>query len=266
MRLAVVERVAQSQAAAHRHLHQPVREGVDVHLLSNLAQQHSQTIGGVGAQHVRPPRERRDHESAIDSLKKADKQDGGHRNACADGMVRYGLKIGDFKDADAGAQQLIADAKDPQHAALAHRRRATVQLRQGFSRNKEADFVLADREYQADLAVAPDDVDALFYDGLALAHLNRDDVARDRFQRLLAVAPKDSVVRLRAERYLQEPDLARARMAPAFTFTSLNGEQVSLDGLAGKVVLIDFWRRDVDRAARRCRTSSRSRKDSAASR
>jgi len=179
--------------------------------------------------------------SAIDALKKADKQEGGHCEACANEIVQYGLKIGDFKDADAGAQQLIADAKDAEYAAPAHRLRATVQLRQGLSRNKPGDYAVADREYQADLAVSPDDADALFYDGMALAHLNQDDTARDRFQRFLAVAPRDSVIRLRAQRYLRDPDLARARMAPAFTITALNGEQVSLDGLAGKIVLIDFW-------------------------
>ena len=30
-------------------------------------------------------------------------------------------------------------------------------------------------------------------------------------------------------------------MAPPFSFTTLDGKNVSMDGLAGKVVLIDFW-------------------------
>jgi thiol-disulfide isomerase/thioredoxin len=33
----------------------------------------------------------------------------------------------------------------------------------------------------------------------------------------------------------------RARMAPAFTVTTIDGKHISLDDLAGKVVLIDFW-------------------------
>jgi thiol-disulfide isomerase/thioredoxin len=36
-------------------------------------------------------------------------------------------------------------------------------------------------------------------------------------------------------------DLARARMAPAFSVTTLDGQHIGMDDLAGKVVLIDFW-------------------------
>jgi len=36
-------------------------------------------------------------------------------------------------------------------------------------------------------------------------------------------------------------DLARARMVPPFSITTLDGQHISMDGLAGKVVLIDFW-------------------------
>ncbi|MGH9740286.1 MAG: TlpA family protein disulfide reductase, partial [Candidatus Acidiferrales bacterium] len=35
--------------------------------------------------------------------------------------------------------------------------------------------------------------------------------------------------------------LARERMAPAFSLTTMDGRRVSLDELHGKVVLIDFW-------------------------
>jgi hypothetical protein len=49
--------------------------------------------------------------AAIDSFRKADKQDGGHCEECAKKIIEYGLKTGDFKAADAAAQQLIADAK-----------------------------------------------------------------------------------------------------------------------------------------------------------
>ena len=39
----------------------------------------------------------------------------------------------------------------------------------------------------------------------------------------------------------QDPELARARMAPAFTITTTDGQHVALDELKGRVVLIDFW-------------------------
>jgi thiol-disulfide isomerase/thioredoxin len=185
--------------------------------------------------------QRRDYSSAVDSFKKANKQDGGHCGLCAYRIVRYGLMSGDFKDADTAAQQLIADAKDPMHAGLAHTDRATVLLREGLIEKKADRFAEADKEFQLAIAAYPATADLYFYDGLALAHMNQDDASRARFGKYLTLAPKDDVQRERAQRFIDNIELARARMAPAFSVTTLNGQQVSLDGLAGKVVLIDFW-------------------------
>jgi peroxiredoxin len=183
----------------------------------------------------------RDYGAAVDCFKKANKQDGGHCEECAYDIVKYGLMSGDFKDADAAAQQLIADAKDPMHAGLAHTDRATVLLREGLIEKRADSFTEADREFQLAIAAYPATADLYFYDGLALAHMNQDDAARARFEKYLTIAPKDDVQRERAQRYIDNPGLARARMAPAFSVAAMNGQQVSLDGLAGKVVLIDFW-------------------------
>jgi thiol-disulfide isomerase/thioredoxin len=45
----------------------------------------------------------------------------------------------------------------------------------------------------------------------------------------------------RAQRYADRVELARSRMAPPFAATTIDGQQISLDSFAGKVVLIDFW-------------------------
>jgi len=179
--------------------------------------------------------------AAIDSFRKANKQDGGHCEECEYQIVKYGEDSGDFKDADLAAQQLIADAKDPKQTAMAHLTRATVKLREGLAKNRQDSFAEADREYQLSLAAYANDPPAEFYDGMALAHLRQDDAAKSRFEKFLAGAAADDVDRLRAQRFIENPELARARMAPAFSVTTLSGQQVSLDGLAGKVVLIDFW-------------------------
>jgi thiol-disulfide isomerase/thioredoxin len=182
-----------------------------------------------------------DYAAAVDSFKKANKQDGGHCGECAYKIVKYGMMSGNFRDADAAAQQLIADAKDPMQTGLAHTSRATVLLREGLVQKKAESFAEADREFQLAMAAYPATADLYFYDGLALAHLSQDDAAKARFEKYLALAAKDDVQRERAQRYIDNPELARARMAPAFSVATLTGQQVSLDGLAGKVVLIDFW-------------------------
>jgi thiol-disulfide isomerase/thioredoxin len=47
--------------------------------------------------------------------------------------------------------------------------------------------------------------------------------------------------RQRALLFISQPEMARARMAPPFAVTTLDGQHISLDDLKGKVVLIDFW-------------------------
>lgn len=185
----------------------------------------------------------RHHEygAAIGSFKKANKEDGGQCEPCLYKIVEYGEDTGDFKAADEAAEQVIAGAKDPRKAALAHLVLATVKLREALIRNKADAYAAADREFQTGLSEVPDNPDGNFYDGMTLAHLNQDEAARARFEHYLAVAAPHAVMRERAQRYVENPALARARMAPAFSVTTLSGQQVSLDGLAGKVVLIDFW-------------------------
>ena len=181
------------------------------------------------------------YDAAIGSFKKADKQDGGHCDVCARKIIEFGLRTGDYKAADAAAQQMIADAKDPKESALAHLDRATVQYREALDKNRSDSFVEADREFQATLAAYANVPQACYYDGICLAHLKRDDDARAQFRKFLTLASSDDADRERARRYLDNIDLARARMAPPFSITTLDGRQLSLDSLTGKVVLIDFW-------------------------
>jgi thiol-disulfide isomerase/thioredoxin len=82
---------------------------------------------------------------------------------------------------------------------------------------------------------------AIYADGLILAQLKQDDGAKTRFEDFVKLQPENDPDRQRALRYISEPDLARARMAPPFAITTTDGKRISLDDLAGKVVLLDFW-------------------------
>ena len=53
--------------------------------------------------------------------------------------------------------------------------------------------------------------------------------------------PAEIPERQRALRFIEDPELARARLAPPFKVTTVDGRRISLDDLTGKVVLIDFW-------------------------
>jgi thiol-disulfide isomerase/thioredoxin len=55
------------------------------------------------------------------------------------------------------------------------------------------------------------------------------------------MSPATDPKHARALRYISQPELARARMTPALSVTTMDVKQVSMDNLQGKVVLLDFW-------------------------
>ena len=116
-----------------------------------------------------------------------------------------------------------------------------VLFDQGVEKHKDELFARAHDEMTKALAAAANFPSAVFADGRALAYLKQDEAAKARFEEFVKMRPEDDPDRQRALRYVSQPELARARMAPPFTVTTTDGQRVSMDDLAGKVVLIDFW-------------------------
>lgn len=184
---------------------------------------------------------RRMPDAALESFKKADKQDGGHCVACQKNMIKYGVERGEWKTAEAAAAERVAEAQGENSVALAHYDFGFVLLQEALNKRKDDLFARAHDEMTKALAVAPNFPAAIFVDGRALAHLKQDDAAKARFEQYVKMKPIDDPDRQRAVRYISQPELARARMAPPFAVTTTDGQRLSLDDLKGKVVLIDFW-------------------------
>ena len=178
---------------------------------------------------------------AVDDLKKADKQDGGHCWDCQTQILRYASQIGDWKAARTAAEEVLAEAQTPTETAVGHYQMGAVLLREGMSKPKEELFRRAHEEFTTALNTYPSLGSAMFSDGEALAYLHQDDAAKAQFERYVKLNASSDLDHRRALRFVAQPELARERMAPAFELTTTNGERVSLDGLQGKVVLLDFW-------------------------
>jgi len=178
---------------------------------------------------------------ALESFKKADKQDGGHCLACQRKMIHYGMELGDWKTAELGAEEMIAEAQNPKPVAVAHYWLGVVLFREGLYKEKDELFARSHEQLLKALADVPNFVEAIFLDGLALARANKDAEARARFEQIVRLTPEDNADHERALRYISQPELARARMAPPFAITTAHGQHISMDELAGKVLLIDFW-------------------------
>jgi len=180
-------------------------------------------------------------ESALDNFKKADKQDDGHCLACQKQMIKYGTELRDWKTAETAAEEMVANAQGERNVAVAHYQFGMVLMREGMEKHKDDLFSRAHEQFTQALAAVANFPDAVFTDGRALAFLKQDDAAKARFEQFVKMRPEGNVDRQRALRYISEPELARARMAPPFAVTTLDGQRVSLDDLKGKVVLLDFW-------------------------
>ena len=184
----------------------------------------------------------RDQQQALELFRKADKQDGHHCIACALHAADFDLKLGNLKQLHEEVAEIDGLHAPVSTQAAAHYLLGVGELRNGQQDHKDRDFADADAELQKVIALNTEDKRAATYlDGVALANLHQDEAAKARFHAFLETARPGSVEYGRAERFQSRPELARARMAPPFALTTLSGQAISLDRLAGKVVLIDFW-------------------------
>jgi thiol-disulfide isomerase/thioredoxin len=182
-----------------------------------------------------------DYSSAMDTFRKANKQDGGHCSECLRRAYRLANSLGDFKNAEEMAREMLLQASSDEQKAGAHFLVARSLQDQGLSGKKEKFFTASCDEFKTALALAPRQAEMHFSYGVSLAHLHQDEDARAEFAVFLAADRQNPGLHARAARYIERIELARTTMAPAFALTTLDGQQLSMDGLAGKVVLIDFW-------------------------
>src|SRR5258706_15359278 len=108
-------------------------------------------------------------DAALDSFKKADKQDGGHCLVCQKKMIKYALELQDWKTAETAAAETVAQAQGDRNIALAHYQFGMVLMHEGLVRHKDDLFSRAHDELTQALAAAANFPDAVFADGQALA-------------------------------------------------------------------------------------------------
>jgi len=178
---------------------------------------------------------------ALDGFRKADKQDGGHCIPCEYEAWNAAIEIGDFKAARAQGEMLLAHVSSPGDKAQAQFLLGQACMAEGI-RDKKAELIgTAEAAFSEALRMRPNQANYLYAEATALAYLKRDEDARHNFQEFLKVTSREDVDYARAQRFVERPELARAKMAPNFRLTTLDGRTLTLESLTGKVVLIDFW-------------------------
>jgi thiol-disulfide isomerase/thioredoxin len=179
--------------------------------------------------------------AALEYFKKADKQDDGKCLACQKQMIVCAVELDDWKTAELASQEMVAESQDARETALAHYEFATLLATEGLRKQKGEFYTRAHDEVTKSLAAWADFPDAVFLDGRTLALLHQDDAAKAKFEQCAKMKGTNDAILRRALRYASRPELARARMAPPFAVTTLDGQHISMDDLQGRVVLLDFW-------------------------
>jgi thiol-disulfide isomerase/thioredoxin len=146
-----------------------------------------------------------------------------------------------WKDAIASSIQLSAMATEPKEKYFAASEHGLALMHMNDGKPKPEQLKEADEQMQAALAIAPKSKSVIFAEGRALAMMGREAEASAMFQRYVDTVGYADSYRTRAEHFVDNPKLAALTMAPPFTLTTSEGEQLSLDDMGGKVVFVDFW-------------------------
>ena len=179
-------------------------------------------------------------DAAIDTFRKAARQDS-HCTECLRQAYSLAYALHHYKDAEQIARDWLPMAATDDERAVVHYRIALALQQQAIDDKKEKCFDESCEEFKTALQLEPKFTTTHYALGISFAHLHQDDAARAEFSTFLASDTVTPSAHQRAQRFLDRVELARARMAPAFSVTALDGQPISLDSFAGKVVLIDFW-------------------------
>ena len=175
--------------------------------------------------------------AAIDAFKKASKQQEGCAR-CFIGMGYSYLRMGDANEAEKSAEKALSLATSDADRAIAHDLRGSALFNVSELDKKSAPKAEAEFREAARLAPAI----ASFHLNLARSQMkqSKDDEAVQELKQCLALNPSVPMADL-VKKYLANPKRGRGELAPDFQLTTLHGEQVASQELAGRTVVLDFW-------------------------
>lgn len=179
-------------------------------------------------------------EEALKSFKRANEMRGKKCAECLSLMADayYGLE--DYKKVVETADKAIALAGDDKQLASKVYINKGLALQASAEKKDQKKLQGAEAAFRQAMSFEGAPPVTHYNLGVVLLQMNRDPEGIAEIQQYLKAQPNGYFAET-ARKMASNPRRARENYAPDFSFTSLNGEQVSLDSLQGKVVLLDFW-------------------------
>jgi thiol-disulfide isomerase/thioredoxin len=177
-------------------------------------------------------------QEAYKSYEKANK---GLGEKCAPCLVRMALaklNLGDVGGSLKLVDRSLAVASSAHERADAFATRGEILL--AVAKDNPKKLAAAEDAFQS--AIKEDPEAHIFHMklGQALLREGKIDDGRKELQGYLAMEPRSPNAET-VERWLKFPAKVRYLLSPHFALTTARGDAINSDGLAGKVVLIDFW-------------------------
>jgi thiol-disulfide isomerase/thioredoxin len=178
------------------------------------------------------------YDEAARHFKKANKlrQDG-----CGDCFIyltRIAISENELKDALKYADRALASATDERQKANAQLYRGAIFNR--MSGNNKGKLSDAEAAFRAGAAANPECTQCNYNLAFVLLKQGKDEEGTKLFQMLLPLYQGQPKAR-EIQKLIADPARARKDFAPEFSARLRTGEEVNLDSLQGKVVLLDFW-------------------------
>ncbi len=183
----------------------------------------------------------RDYDKALAAYHQADKLSHHTCSVCLLRIVSILRKAGDFDGAlDTAKKAIAAAGENKKLSAEAHAVRGSLLSTMA---NKPTDKKLkeAEQEFRDMLALRPELSVGHRYLGVVLIRQNRDAEGIAEMNAFIDAPGNDAKSVAEARAIVANPIRAREPFAPDFSFTSMEGGEITSAALQGKVVLLDFW-------------------------
>jgi peroxiredoxin len=183
---------------------------------------------------------RNQFDEALKSFKRANEMRGKKCGECLNLMTEAYLSLGAYKNVVETSDKIIElGGDDKQLIAKAYNNKG-LALQTQADRKDQKKLQAAEAVFRHGLTLEGAPPIMRYNLGFVLLQLNRDQEGIAELQDYIKAQPKGPQV-VTAKKLIENPRRARENYAPDFSFTSLEGEYISLDDLRGKVVLLDFW-------------------------
>lgn len=180
------------------------------------------------------------YEEALKSFRRANELREKKSAECYSWMTDTYLALEGYKNVVLAADKVVALANGDRHLLVKAYNNKGLALQALAKKKDEQKLRDAEATFRQGLALQGAPAILRYNLGVTLLQLNRDEEGVAELKQYIKQQPKGNYLEM-ARQMVANPRRARENYAPDFSFTTPDGEHITLDDLRGKVVLLDFW-------------------------